>query len=121
MSSPKKVVLILEDVASYSSALERLLRGQDCTIVIKKTQSEARTFLKESEPDLIFCDGEAPDGAFIHAIPRNLWGRVIGISGSRGYNDTMRIRGAVALVPKISGNYDVWAQKAVAKAKRLLS
>jgi hypothetical protein len=100
--------------------LEGLLSGEDCTIVIKKTQAEARTYFKHSEPDLIFCDGEAPDGAFIHAIPGNLWDRVIGISGSRGYNDTMRVRGAVALVPKISGNHGLWARKAVEKAKLLL-
>jgi hypothetical protein len=70
---------------------------------------------------LIFCDGEAPDGAFIHAIPHKLWDRVIGISGSRGYNDAMRVRGALALVPKISGNHGLWATRAVAKARALLT
>jgi CheY-like chemotaxis protein len=120
MSPKRKLVLILEDVASYSKALEELLREEDFLIVVKKTQSDARTYLKSSEPDLIFCDGEAPDGAFIHAIPKDLWSRVIGISGSRGYNDNMKQRGAQALVPKMGTQYDIWARKAVAKARLLL-
>src|SRR5207247_1754794 len=105
--------VILEDVAGYSTALQRLLEEEDCMIVVKKTQSEARSYLKNSEPDLIFCDGEAPDGTFIHAVPKHLWGKVVGISGSPGYNENMKQRGAKLFVPKIGDNYDLWAEKAV--------
>jgi len=120
MKHKKKLVLILEDISTYSLALKKLLKDEECAIVIKTTQSEARAFLKESQPDLIFCDGEAPDGTFIHAVPPNLWARVIAISGSPGYNDLMRIKGAAALVPKMGDRYELWAEKAVAKGKALL-
>ncbi len=116
----KKLVLILEDISTYSLALKKLLKNDEYAIVVKKTQSEARVYLKESQPDLIFCDGEAPDGTFIHAIPTHLWAKVVAISGSPGYNETMRIKGAAALVPKMGDRYELWARKAVAKGKVLL-
>lgn len=119
--SQKKLVLILEDVDSYSFALKKLLDDLACTVVVKTTHSDARKFLKDSKPDLIFCDGEAPDGTFFHAIPNHLWGKVIGISGSRGYNETMKLKGAAALVPKMGSLYDVWAQKAVQRASAFLA
>ena len=116
----KKLVLILEDISTYSLALKKLLRNEECAIVVKTTQSEARAYLKNSQPDLIFCDGEAPDGTFIHAVPPHLWAKVVAISGSPGYNDLMRIKGAAALVPKMGDRYELWAEKAVAKGKSLL-
>ena len=121
MNAKKKLILILEDISTYSLALKKLLKNEECSIVIKTTQSEARVFLKESQPDLIFCDGEAPDGTFIHAVPPHLWGKVVAISGSPGYNDLMRIKGAAALVPKMGDRYELWAEKAVAKGRALLS
>ena len=117
----KKLVLILEDISTYSLALKKLLRNEEFAIVIKRTQSEARAYFKESQPDLIFCDGEAPDGTFIHAVPAHLWTKVIAISGSPGYNETMRVKGAAALVPKMGDRYELWAERAVAKGKALLS
>lgn len=120
MKVKKKLVLILEDIATYSVALKKLLKQEECAIVVKTTQSDARAYLKEARPDLIFCDGEAPDGTFIHAVPPHLWGKVVAISGSPGYNDLMRIKGAAALVPKMGDRYELWAEKAVAKGKALL-
>jgi CheY-like chemotaxis protein len=121
MTRKKKLVLILEDIATYSVALKKVLKGEECAIVVKTTQSEARKYLKTWQPDLIFCDGEAPDGTFIHAVPPHLWTKVVAISGSPGYNDLMRIKGAAALVPKMGDRYELWAAKAVAKGKVLLS
>ena len=117
----KKLILILEDVSTYSLALKKSLKDEDCTIVVRTTQSSAREFFKESQPDLIFCDGEAPDGTFIHAVPTHLWEKVVAISGSRGYNDAMKQKGAAAMVPKMGAACQMWAEKAVAKGLVLLS
>lgn len=117
----KKLILILEDAAPYSLALEKLLKDVDCTIIVKTTQTAAKEYLDGSQPDLIFCDGEAPDGTFIHAIPNHLWTKVIGISGSKSYNEAMKQKGANALVPKIGAACEIWAERAVAMAKSLLS
>ena len=117
----KKHVLILEDVATYASALLKELKEVECTVVVKTTQTAAKAYLKDADPDLIFCDGEAPDGTFIHAIPKGLWAKVVGISGSRGYNDAMKLKGAAALVPKMGASCGIWAEKAVSQGRRLLA
>ena len=57
-----KKILIIEDEGDICFLLNIILKGKETEIEHVNTLSQAKTFLKENTPSLIFLDNNLPDG-----------------------------------------------------------
>src|SRR3954469_8148674 len=72
-TSPKKI-LIIDDEGDICFLLNVILKGKQTELEHVNTLSQAKVFLREQEPSLVFLDNSLPDGRgldFIEYIKMN--------------------------------------------------